>query len=228
MFSLDDKELQAEINRLRTAIPEAAEAGGGAALKELMERLRDRVIQMIPNKGGWYDLYKKSIKVVDKGSDQYELTTTVAEISFGDIDAENSVITISGDDEASILIGQNGPWTVDTLPALADGINGTLQATPDVSEVNTIRTRQLANRSSIVNKLKNLGVTVLPFDGTLPKVNGRVYADVPFLAMRLEYGLGGFPRTPIWSRIVTEAETLSKSKAVIERGQGVFAERWVK
>jgi len=59
-------------------------------------------------------------------------------------------------------------------------------------------------------------------DAELPTIDGRVLADVPFLARRLEHGLGGFPRTHIWSRLDAEGNILAKDKAVQRRGHLVF------
>jgi len=229
-IEVDDAELQRKLKDLQVSIPEAAAAGGGAALKELMEQLRDRVIAMIPNRGGWYDLYKRSIEVVEKGQGQYELTTTIAQIRYGDITAEDSLIfVIAADNDAAVIVARLNPWTLDMLPALKGGLSATLDVKPaDESEVSSRREVLMGERDGLVSDLRAISQEVYPFDSTLPKVNGTIRADVPFLALRLEHGLGGFPRIPIWSQVIPEAEALSRSRAIIERGHGVFAERWNK
>lgn len=199
-------------------------------MKKLVEELKDRVIEMIPDLGGWYDLYKQSIKINKLGDDHYELTTTITEIQYTTIDAEKSLIWLSGADNAARLLAQYNPWTLDTIPALdGDGLTAGLLVRPaSEREVNTIRAQRLADLGDVERKLKPLDVKVLKFDPELPKINGRIMADVPFLAKRLEYGLGGFPRTPIWTRITREAEVLSKGETVQDFGQNVYSSRWWK
>ncbi|MGE3483749.1 MAG: hypothetical protein AB7L09_03335 [Nitrospira sp.] len=226
-ITIDDGDLRRDLDQLKETLPNAAQEAGNLQLKKLMEKLKERVIEMIPDKGGWYDLYKKSIKVNELDDDHFELTTTVTQIEYGNIDAERSLIWITGSEDATRIIAQYNPWTLDTVPAITGGLTADLLIRPaSESEANTFRTKRLADLDDVEERLKAINVKMLAFDQTLPKINGRITADVPFLAKRLEYGLGGFPRTPIWTRISAEAEILSKDKAVETTGQNVYASRW--
>lgn len=227
-ITVDDGDVRRDLDRLKQ-VPLAAQDAGRAQMKKLLEELRDKVIEMIPDLGGWYDLYKKSIKINKLSDDHYELTTTIAEIHYGNINAETSLIWISGGDEASRLLAQSNPWTLDTIPAIDGGMSANMLVRPaSEREVGHHRASRLADLPPLKKSLNTIGAKMLKFDSELPKINGRITADVPFLAKRLEYGLGGFPRTPIWSRITREAEVLSKGSTVQDYGQNVFASRWWK
>ena len=229
-ITIDDGAVRRDLDEMHQSLTGEAQEAGRLQMKKLIESLKERVVDMIPDKGGWYDIYKKSIKINRINADQYELTTTISEISYSSIDAETSLLWLTGSDTAAQILSQFSPWTLDTIPALGgDGLVANLLVRPgSEQEVNTFRTRRLSDRAEILRRLEQIDVDVLKFDSTLPKINGRVMADVPFIAKRLEYGLGGFPRTPIWSRITHEAEVLSKNKTVEATGQNVYASRWWK
>jgi hypothetical protein len=228
-ITIDDGDLRRDLDKMKSQLPAAAQEAGRAQMKKLVEELKDRVIEMIPDRGGWYDLYKDSIKINKIDDDHYELTTTIAEIQYSSIDAEKSLIWITGSEEAARVLSQFNPWTLDTIPAIDDGFTANLLVRPaSESETTTFRTRRISDRKEIERRLKLTNIKVLKFDPELPEINGRVMADVPFLAKRLEYGLGGFPRTPIWTRITREAEVLSKGESVKDFGQNVYSSRWWK
>jgi hypothetical protein len=229
-ITIDDSAVRSDIQHFKKSIPKAAEAGGRAALQELAERLRDRVRAMIPDDGGWYDIYRESIELVEINPDHYELTTKIHEVTFGKVEADSSLIWISGGDSVANVLSQYNPWSLDTIPAIKDGLNCELVVRPaSESEVEFHRRRQLHQRVTVEKVVERLGKIVYPLDAELPSINGRILADVPFLARRLEHGLGGFPRTPIWSRIDAEGNILAKDEAVQKQGHDKFAaEVWPK
>jgi len=233
-ITIDDGAVRRDIEHLKNRLVPAAKEASLAATKEFAERLRRRVQDMIPDKGGWYDIYKRSIKLYETKEGHWELTTVVQEIAPTAIPADTSVILVSAKDgvDSSLtaavqLIGSKSPWTLDTIPAIAGGFPADLFIKPaSTSEVETFRRRRLADRPDLDRRLGRMGIKTLKFDPALPLINGRILADVPFLALRLEYGYGGFPKTPVWSRIDMEGGILSKSKAVQQAGYGTFASRW--
>ncbi len=226
-FWIDDKELVKEIEQLKTSVPAAGKVAMQSSAKELAYRLRDRVVALIPNDGGWYDIYKKSIVVVEVAKDRFEVEARVNEIDYGSIVADRSLIWISSGDDVAGVLSQHSPWTLDTIPAVTDGFSGDMLVRPSSeSETDFHRRARLAEMIEIRSQLATIGRTPQAFDATLPKINGKVLADVPFLAQRLEYGLGGFPRTIIWGRLDAEVAALSKSSSVTEKGRNVFSARW--
>lgn len=219
---------------MKNRLVPAAEEASRAATKEFGERLRQRVQDMIPNKGGWYDIYRRSIKLTELDKGQWELTTVVREIAPPALPAESSAIWVMPRESTDALlatvvqlIAKKNPWTLDTIPAIDGGLPADLLIKPaSESEVATFRRQRLADRPDLDRSIARLNVEVLDFDANRPVINGKIMADVPFLALRLEYGYGGFPKTPIWARIDTEGAIISQSKAVKVAGYGTFASRW--
>ena len=233
-ITLDDGAVRRDIKHLRDRLVPAAKEASLAATREFAERLRKRVQDMIPDKGGWYDIYKRSIKLTETKEGFWELTTIVREIKPAKIPAEASLIWIAAKESANPtatnvarLLSQHNPWSLDTIPAVRGGVPADLFIKPaSVGEVEHYRRQRLAERKTIERRIREMGGNVLEFDAEHPRISGRVLADVPFLALRLEYGYGGFAKTPIWARIDMEGAIISKSKAVQQRGYGTFASRW--
>jgi len=234
-ITLDDEAVRRDFEHLKKRIVPAAKEASEAATQEFAKRLLRRVQDMIPNKGGWYDIYRRSIKLI-KTDEGWELTTTIKELAPEEIPAESSVAYITPADSkdkvavsVAALLSQakHNPWTMDTIPALYGGLPANLRIEPaSVSEVEHFRKLRLAELPSLFHSIRSLGGNIFKFDAPLPVIKGRVVADVPFLALRLEYGYGGFPQTPIWARIDQEGQIISQSVQVKKAGYGTFADRW--
>jgi hypothetical protein len=123
------------------------------------------------------------------------------------------------------------PWTVDRLPPLAGGISMEAKARPaSAVEVKAQRDRLIEAEDSIKTQLLDAGAT---YTDEVPEIQGKVYADVAFMANALEHGLAGFPRTPHWLKalraVQNDATRLLKSdKEEIERvlsGEDDFSDK---
>lgn len=223
-ISLDDSEMRKQMDRLKVRLPIAAKSGGQAGNKRLAEKLEDQIRRLIPNKGGWYDIYRNSVRLVEVSPDQFELTTEMSKLEFGKLDAASTILELGGGDEVANFLYSKNPWTVDTVPAIEGGIRTDIVVRPGSdAEVDTIRRRQRADWPVVKAGLEALQRRVLPDE--LPVINGSVMADVPFLARRLEFGLGGFQRTQIWGRLPTDASNMSDDKDVTEAAADAFMDR---
>jgi hypothetical protein len=222
-FYIDDGSMRKQMASLKTSIPAAAKAAGEASTKKLAERLAARIRELIPNKDGWYDIYRSGVQLVEISPGAYEISTNFTQLGFDKIEAATSLLWFSGGDDVSQLLGADNPWTVDTIPSIVGGFSSDIIIRPgSESEVDFHRRKQRANAASITLMIERLGRQVSA--NALPAVNGRVMADVPFLARRLEYGLGGFPRTQIWGRLPTEASNIGDDKDVHSAGDDAFVD----
>jgi hypothetical protein len=228
MFKINDKEVVEEIKRLKKSIPKAADLARLAIANKAAEHTKELIKKKIPGKGGWYDIYRDSLVITRPGPKTVRVTVDFSEIKLGSIPADTSLIWISSkDDQAATVLSHHNPWTLDTIPAIKDGINCELIVKPSSeSESNFHRKKRHSEMTSIHKQLVTVGATVEKSDGALPKINGRILADVPFLVQRLEHGLGGFPRTPIWSRLEQQKDKILQSKDIQEAGRSVFAKKW--
>lgn len=220
-ISIDDDSMRKRMEKLKTQLPVAARLGGQAINKQLAYNLEERIRKSIPNNGGWYDIYKDSIRLTEVSPGNYEIGTTLAELEFGKLDAASTIVEFGGGDEVANYLYSRNPWTVDTIPPVKDGIRSDIIVRPgSEAEVDAIRRKQRADGTIVRAALLALQRQVLPDE--LPVINGKVLADVPFLAKRLEFGLGGFPRTQIWGRLPTDASNMSDDRDVTEAGADAF------
>lgn len=99
-------------------------------------------------------------------------------------------------------------WTVDTLPAISGGYRADAIVRPaSQSEMESHRATLQPELPRIIEQLKNAGAQVID---AFPTVNGQVLMDLKFLQLRMEHGLGGFPRVPHWRPAVSEAKNKAK------------------
>ena len=226
-FFVDDGELRKSLETLKTTIPAAAKAAGRVSLKELAEKTAQRVRDMIPDEGGWYDIYRDSIRVVELTPDQYEVEANTIEMNYGSLQADRSLLWLTGGDDVARLMATENPWTVDTLPSVKDGITTELIVRPaSESETDFHRRRHRSNASELKKTLNTLNKPLQ--ENELAVINGRTLADVPFLVLRMEYGLGGFPRLPIWNRLDSESDRIKSSSGFGKEGLELFSKNYDK
>lgn len=222
-ISIDDGGMRQQMEKIKKSLSLSALAGGEAATKKMAEKLAAHIRSLIPDKGGWYDTYRSGIKLVEITPGQFELSASLTELKFDKIEAATTLLWFGGGDEVARLLGNENPWTVDTIPSVDGGFRSDIILRPgSESEVDFHRRKQASNMTSIVAMLQRLGKKVDP--NGLPSVNGRVMADVPFLARRLEYGLGGFPRTQIWGRLPTDASNMSDDRDIADAADDAFTD----
>ena len=186
--------------------------GGQMATREAAEQLAARIRDMIPKEGGWFDIYRQSIEFIEISSSEWGVAG-VAELPFDEVEAASSLIWFQGGDSAAQLLSPYNPWTVDTLPAVKGGISADLLVRPaSEGEVTSHRKRLQAELGAIDLLLTRISKPVE--ENVLPTINGHIFADIDFLVRRLEFGLGGFPRTPIWVKAESEMQNILKSPEV--------------
>lgn len=220
---IDDDELRKGFKDLEKALPEAARVAGEASTKRLAEKMAAQIRRLIPKKGGWYDIYRNGVQLIEITPGQYEITTNFTRLGFDKIEAATTLLWFSGGDDVARLLSADNPWTVDTIPSVNGGFSSDIIIRPgSEAEVDFHRKKQGANMAATIAMLQRIGRQVSP--SGLPTVNGRVMADVGFLARRLEYGLGGFPRTQIWGRMPADAANYANDTDVADAGDDAFVD----
>lgn len=173
-------------------------------------RISEEVLKRIPKESGWYEIYRKAILWQESRKGDKWAVAGETDIELTQIPAEESLVEIRGGDLIAQVLAQYNPWSVDTIPAVDGGFSADLLVrTASSGEIEVRREALREQREEVIRKIQLAGGSVTLNE--LPVINGRVQADIAFLAKRLEYGLGGFPRTPHWNPVarlaVREAES---------------------
>ena len=183
----------------------------------MAKALAERIRSMIPDQGGWFDIYRNAIDFIEINPMEWGVAGT-AELEFDQVEAAASLLWFQGGDDAAQLLAPYNPWTIDTIPAIKNGITADILVRPaSESEVDHHRRRLGPQLPSIAILLQRIGGQVEA--NGLPKIDGRIMADLDFLTRRLEYGLGGFPRTPIWSKVEGDVQKVTDSPPVTKTFQ---------
>jgi hypothetical protein len=208
-----------DLNKSRRVEREVAarlDAARRLAGKQIVEQVAEEVRDMIPNRGGWYAIYREAIQYFSssdgtkwaasglwpKSSSEFPADTTLIEFSLG-------VQTVGDPNKVTEALVAYNPWTVDRLPALNGGIQAEAKAKPaSAAEVTAQRDRLLAAADAIKQLLLAAGATYV---NEVPTIQGKVYADVAFMAKCLEHGLAGFPRTPHWVKALRQVQQDARS-----------------
>jgi len=171
----------------------------------LAEKIREEVVNKIPDKGGWYKIYRESIKVIEDNN-----TIKVVgkpEVSMTTLPAAETVLFIEGVGGIAAVLQVYNPWPIDMLPAIQGGVTVSVRAVPSsLKETNTLREELYPQMGKIRTELENAGATIV--ENGMPKINGKIYVDMGFLSKRLEFGIGPFPPIPHWRPAINKAKSL--------------------
>lgn len=179
-------------------VAQRLDAARRLAAQTIVDGITQVVRDLIPHKGGWYDIYREAVVYFSTKDGDLWAASGLWPKDYSAFPADTTLIEfISPIDAIGNALVSYNPWTVDQLPALNGGIQTQAHARPaSTSEVDAHRERLLAAKPSILEVLDQAGATLAP--GTVPTIQGKVYADVAFMANALEHGLAGLPRTPHW------------------------------
>jgi len=174
-------------------------AAATIAGRAIADGVRDTVLTRIPPGEKWLDLYREAIQYLESRDHDAWAVAGLSPTALTTVPAESTQIKIKGGIDAHVvanILAQHNPWTVDTLPAVSGGIPGEAEVRPaSVSEMDSHRQRLAAVLAAVIDQLQAAGAQIT---GDFPEVSGQVFIDLVFLQMRLEHGLGGFPRVPHW------------------------------
>jgi hypothetical protein len=183
------------------------------AAKQITEKVVEIVKDRIPNEGGWYKIYREALTYFStkdgtlwaasglwpKDYSEFPADTTLIEF----VRAQGGIAPGVGGKVETALVSYN-PWTVDQLPALNGGIRAEAKAKiASTSEVEAQRDRLVAAQAAIKKALLDAGATYVD---EVPTIQGKVYADVAWMATALEHGLAGLPRLPHWIRALRRVQ----------------------
>lgn len=217
------KNLKAEMQRRGQAA--AAEAG-----RAISEGIRQEVLKKIPRGEKWLDLYRNALTFLESKDGTSWAVAGISPTKLTYLPAETTQLRLTGEGPIADVVRPH-IWTVDTLPSIAGGYRLSAVIRPaSKGEMDSHRKKLEKLLPDIRKKLKEAGATL---DSGFPHIKGKQVIDVRFLQLRLEHGLGGFPRIPHMkpaARVAknNSAKWVGANKATIQKvlagGEGSTAE----
>jgi hypothetical protein len=173
------------------------QARGRAAVSEagraISEGIRQDVLARIPRGERWLELYRRALTFLEDADGTSWAVAGIAPTKITYLPAETTQLVLSGEGAIADVM-KPYIWTVDTLPAIAGGYRLSAVIRPaSKSEMNAHREKLRPLLPEIRKKLKEAGATL---ENGFPHIKGKQVIDLRFLQLRLEHGLGGFPRVP--------------------------------
>ena len=203
---------------LKKELTKRVKAAGGVAARAIAQGLQDEVVSRIPHGDKWLDLYRDAITYLETNAGDEFAVAGLSQTKLTTVPAESTQIKIIGQSAVALILAQHNPWTVDTLPAIQGGLPAESEVRPaSISEMESHRARLRPILGGVLDQLDRAGAMVVP--GEFPTIGGKVYMDLRFLQLRLEHGLGGFPRTPHWLPAARAAANKADSWVEAEGGQ---------
>jgi len=179
--------------------------------RELASKIESEVRQRIPS-GGWLSIYRSSLTYRERDDGMEWAIAGMAEIELSDSPANQTLIGFAGTDPFGAVLKPYNPWPIDLIPPIADGYRDNVVARmASPSNVENERNRIAVLLPAIHSGLSDAGATVQP-DGNV-EINGKKYADLAFMATKLELGYIGFPRIPHWGPAAAKTKTNAKAWA---------------
>lgn len=191
--------------------------------RAIAEGLTDEVLKGAQLRDGgvetnkqWIKLYREAIRFLEGADGQRWAVAGVSPSSLTTVPAAATQIKFMSGGGRVIDVVRPYVWTVDTLPAIANGYKADAIVRPaSESEVSAHRETLRPELPRIIEQLENAGAQVI---AGFPTVNGAVLMDLKFLQLRLEHGLGGFPRSPHWTPATRQAANKAKEWISAKRG----------
>jgi len=195
------------LDKLIADLPERIKNVGREVGRAFSEQLAKEVKKRLAGRSGWVKIYHDAIlyRETPRGDQWAVAGLDNQHPELFKFPAASSLLTFTGNGRGSIPAEYN-PWPIDVIPVLKEGYDDTAVIKMyDPGTVETYRQARLLNVPSVVSALSEVGSVDTSGD-TLVMID-QVYADIAWLARRLELGFDGYPRIPHWGPAASAAAT---------------------
>jgi len=202
VIRFNSKLSDAEVKRLVDDVPRRVNNVGRAVGRAVADNVADEVKQRLVG-AGWISIYRKGIFYKELPTGDEWAVAGFSKVELSDPPADTTLFWFAGKGLGSVLSFYN-PWTLDAIPAVKGGYNDTVVARMMSESAVTSRRTELAPiLPAVRTALADAGAQIEP-DGQVI-IDGEVYADLAFMARRLELGFEGYPRVPHWGPAASAA-----------------------
>lgn len=188
----------ADLKALAKALPKRVQNVQRAIGHSIAEHISKTVQSKIPTRGGWYSIYRNAITYRGTADATEWSVAGLAEIELSDPPATTTLVAFAGLDALGAALKPFNPWVIDLIPPVVGGYrDAVLARIANESSVDAERDRLAPLLPNVVDLLTSAGGRI-GNDADPVIISGRTYADIAFMARRLEVGISGFPRVPHW------------------------------
>lgn len=157
-------------------------------------------------RGGWFTIYAQAVSYFESSGGEEWAAAGLWPREFSTFPADSTLIEFGGSTEVARIMASRNPWPMDAIPGLTGGYRATARAKQAAGgELEAARDRIGNIIDDVKAELSRAGAPTQ--DDAFPIIAGTVYADIGHLALRLEHGLGGLPRHPVWAKAFLRAQT---------------------
>jgi hypothetical protein len=194
------QEPQRFIDDLRRRIDNAGRHMGRAVAGRIAGEVTKRI-----QGSGWLQIYRDAIT--------YRETPDGTEWAVAGLSKEENLFKFPADSSLASFepVGDGrwpaeyNPWPIDMIPAANYRGTTIVVRGASKSSVESYRAARANNLPTLLAVLAEQNISVDP-EG-FPTADGGAYADIAYLAQRLELGYPGFPRKPHWGPAASVAES---------------------
>ena len=194
--------------------------------RAVSEQTATEVKRRLGGHGGWVRIYYNSI-IFREGMDGDNWAVAGINETHPKLFEDSAETTLLNFDSASArdvnslvsIVANNNPWPIDVIPVIEGGYPGTATVRMyDQGTVETIREARLRNLPGVIEALKAAGGRVDESGDNILMID-RLYADLAYMAKRLELGFHGYPRIPHWgpaaSKLAAQGEKWASTPSVL-------------
>jgi hypothetical protein len=196
-----------DLKELARDLPRRLHNVGTEVGRAISENMAEEVKKRLAGRGGWIKIYYDALIYLEgQEGNNWAVAGLSERDDLFEFPAENSLLTITGYPEgsAAATLANYQPWPIDVIPPLTKAYEGTaVLQMHDPGTVKTYREARLRNLPTVVDALNEVAQVDQSGD-TLVEVE-RIYADIAYMARRLELGFDGYPRVPHWGPAASAA-----------------------
>lgn len=192
-----------DMKKLQNDLPKRLTNVGRHLGRQVASKITHELVRRLKG-SGWLKIYRDAIfyrETPDGG--EWAIAGLSAQEHLFKYPARTSLAAFTSTGDGRWPAEYN-PWPIDMIPAAYyKGTSIIVRSAPE-SVVEETRGARAANLPALLAVLEANKIVVKE-DG-LPTVDGETYADISYLARRLELGYPGFPRAPHWGPAASQAE----------------------
>jgi hypothetical protein len=195
------------INKMLEDLPRRIKNVGREVGRAFSEQIAAEVKRRLGGRKGWVKIYRDAIiyKESPSGDSWAVAGLDDQHPNLFEFPAETSLLYFAGNGRGNIPAGNN-PWPIDVIPPLKEGYDDTARVEMhDPGTVENYRQARMLNLPGVIDALNEVGSVDTSGD-TLVMID-KVYADIAWLARRLELGFQGYPRVPHWGPAASAASS---------------------